>query len=117
MPGVEPGAAAPGPALFVVRAEVRRDLLADFDRWYETEHLPDVIRELGARRGTRYWSTTDGTVHFAIYEFDDLDHLQQMVASPALTGLVAEFDRNWPDGVVRSREVLRPVQTLPGRAP
>lgn len=115
MPGVEAGAAAPSAVLFVVRAEVRRDLRDDFDRWYETDHLPEVIEALGARGGTRYWSTTDETVHFAIYDFDDLEYLQQMMSSPALTGLVAEFDRNWPDGVVRTREVLRLSQVLARR--
>ena len=45
----------------------------NFDRWYETEHLPDAVARFGAERGWRCWSRTDPAVHYAFYEFADVD--------------------------------------------
>jgi hypothetical protein len=87
---------------------VRADLRDRFDRWYHTEHLPDALAAFGAQEATRYWSTTDDNVHFAIYRFDDIEHLNDVMNGPILADLVAEFDRNWPDGITRTREVLDP---------
>ncbi|MEU3168458.1 hypothetical protein [Streptosporangium sp. NPDC006930] len=103
----EIGTAKPG--VFLVRAEVRDDLRDDFDHWYETDHLPLVIKTLGARSGRRCWSVTSPGVHFAEYEFDDLDSLVRMVGSPTLQPLLDDFDARWPEGVVRTREILEPA--------
>lgn len=47
-------------AFFVVRAVVpgasRR---AAFDRWYETEHLPDAVQAFGVSKAWRFWSLDD----------------------------------------------------------
>ncbi|WP_135468684.1 hypothetical protein [Crenalkalicoccus roseus] len=96
-----------GSAYLMVRA-----VLADaadrprFDRWYETEHLPDAIAAFGAERGWRCWSRTDPTVHYAFYEFRDAAHAEAAMASPGLGELIAEFDRNWGERVTRTREIL-----------
>lgn len=100
-------------AELVVRCQVRADLRERFDRWYQTEHLPDAFAAFDARAATRYWSTTDPGVHVALYRFDDIAHLDGVMAGPILAGMIAEFDRNWPDGVIRTREVLRLAQSLP----
>ncbi|WP_055478981.1 hypothetical protein [Sphaerimonospora mesophila] len=97
------------PGVFLVRAEVRDDLRDDFDHWYETDHLPLVIKTLGAKSGRRCWSVTSPGVHFAEYEFEDLDALVRIVGSPKLQPLLDEFDSRWPEGVVRTREILEPA--------
>lgn len=101
------------PALFVVRAEVRADLREDFDKWYEAEHLPDVSAVLGAASARRAWSVGDDPTHWAVYEFEDVELLTSKVPSPELQGLIDEFDRHWPEGVSRTREILPVVQVLP----
>ena len=63
--------------LLVVRAEVPDPTdRASFDHWYATDHLPCAIRVFGARRGWRCWSRTDPAVHYAFYEFADVDEAQ-----------------------------------------
>lgn len=99
-------------ALLIVRCEVNADLREEFDRWYQAEHLPDATAAFEARTATRYWSVTDDNVHFAIYGFDDPTHLERVMNGPVLAGQVAEFDRCWPEGVSRTREVLHLMQAL-----
>ncbi len=100
------------PAVFFVRAEVREDLRQAFDEWYEAEHLPQAREVLGARSARRSWSLTDEGVHCAIYEFDSTEQLTAKVPSPELSGLLALFDAEWPDGVSRTREILQVVQSI-----
>jgi hypothetical protein len=102
-----------GKAVFMVRAHVAD--AADrpaFDRWYETEHLPDALRILGADGAWRCWSEIDPTVHYAFYAFASVDAAKKaVVQSDEIRSLIAEFDRVWPR-VIRSREILEVVQTL-----
>lgn len=94
-------------AYFMVRAVVADP--ADrprFDRWYATEHLPEARAAFGARAAWRCWSRTDPREHYAFYEFPDLKAAEAVPQSPALQGMVAEFDRVWGDRVTRSREIL-----------
>ena len=98
---------------FIVRAEVRDPADRDpFDRWYETEHLPDAHRRFGVRKAWRGWSHDEPLVHFAGYEFDSLEAAEAILRSPVLAGLVAEFDATWGDRVTRSREIVPAAQTI-----
>ena len=100
-------------ASFIVRAQVRDASVKEaFDRWYRDEHLPDALKAFGARRAWRGWSEADPSVHYAVYEFDDLERLRALPGSAALKALVAEFDRAWGDKVVRTREGVRVVQRI-----
>jgi hypothetical protein len=100
-------------ASFIVRAQlVDASVKEAFDRWYQDEHLPDAVRAFGARRAWRGWSEVDPSVHYAVYEFDDIARLRALPGSAALKGLVAEFDRVWGDKVVRSRDSVRVVQRI-----
>ncbi len=100
-------------AYLIVRAEVAEGDIADFDRWYETEHLIDAhkaFRSLSARRG---WVENTQGVHIAIYEFASLEHANSIAnGSPEITALIAEFDRVWQNRVVRKREVVGVSQSL-----
>src|SRR5512134_870272 len=100
-------------ASFIVRAQVMDASVKEaFDRWYQDEHLPDAVKAFGARRAWRGWSEVDPSVHYAVYEFDDLARLRALPGSAALKGLVAEFDRAWGQKVVRTREGVRVVQRI-----
>jgi hypothetical protein len=100
-------------ACWIVRAQLADASVRDaFDRWYRDEHLPDAVKAFGAQRAWRAWSETDPSVHYAVYEFDDIAKVHAIPGSAALKALVAEFDRAWGDKVVRSRETLRVVQEI-----
>ncbi|MEY9185610.1 hypothetical protein ABIG06_007163 [Bradyrhizobium sp. USDA 326] len=93
-------------AFFIVRAIVTDpNKRAAFDRWYETEHLPDAVKTFGVAKAWRFWSLDDPSLHQAMYQFDDEAKLNAMLKGDALQKLVADFNRDWPD-VKRTRETL-----------
>ena len=93
-------------AYFVVRAIVSdAGKRAAFDKWYETEHLPDALKAFGVGKAWRFWSLDDPSLHQAMYQFDDEEKLAAMLRGDALIQLVADFNRDWPE-VKRSRETL-----------
>jgi hypothetical protein len=99
-------------AYLIVRAEVSTADRDAFDRWYETEHLPDARAAFKARAAWRGWSDVTPGVHIAFYEFPDLAAARAVTASDAIKALIAEFDRVWQGRVQRSREVIEVCQTL-----
>jgi len=100
-------------ACFIVRAQVADSVVkSEFDRWYQEEHLPDARKAFNAQRAWRGWSELDRSLHYAIYEFDDVAGARAIQGSDALKGLVAEFDRVWGDKVKRSRDVVEVIQTI-----
>jgi hypothetical protein len=100
-------------AYFIVRARITDAIRKqDFDRWYRDEHLPDARVAFNARHAWRGWSAVDASVHYAYYEFDDLESARAIPGSDALTRLVAEFDRVWGAEVERSRDIVEVVQAI-----
>jgi hypothetical protein len=93
-------------AYFVVRATVVDPAKRKaFDEWYSREHLPDAAKAFGVTKAWRFWNVSDPSVHVASYEFADRAALDRAMSGEALKGLVAEFDRCWPE-VTRTRELL-----------
>ena len=93
-------------AYFVVRATVTDPTKRGaFDKWYQNEHMPDAARSWGVRKAWRFWSLTDPSLHQAMYQFESEASLHAMLKGDALTQLVADFNRDWPD-VARTRELL-----------
>jgi hypothetical protein len=45
-------------------------------------------------------------VHFAVYQFADRAKLDAGVSKDILQPLIADFDRDWPSGVTRSRDLV-----------
>ena len=93
-------------AVFVVRATVSdASKRQAFDAWYSREHLPDAVKSFGATKAWRYWSFSEPSLHQAMYQFESEAALHAMLKGDALTQLVADFKRDWPD-VTRTRELL-----------
>ncbi len=104
-----------GKGIFVVRAVVANpDDRPGFDRWYETEHLPDALKTFGALRAWRAWSRSGPSVHVACYEFPDAAAADAVPSSDGIKGLGADFDRAWGDKVTRSRDVWDVVGQVGG---
>lgn len=93
-------------AFFIVRATVTDDTKrAAFDKWYETEHLPDAVKSFGARKAWRFWSASDPSVHQAMYQFENQASLERATGGEQMKRLIADFNRDWPE-VTRTRETL-----------
>jgi hypothetical protein len=93
-------------AYFMVRAVVVEALRQKFDRWYSERHLPMALAEFRCEKCWRFWSVADAGVHYAVYQFADMARLDAALKSDGFKGLVADFDKTWPDGVTRTRDML-----------
>jgi hypothetical protein len=100
------------PQAFLVVRSVLLDpsLRARFDHWYATEHPPRAVADLGADKGWRLWSDTETDVHYAVYRFGDMPRLRQGMDAEPFKALVADYDRTWPAGITRTREILSLVE-------
>ena len=99
--------------LFVVRATIARDREAAFNKWYNEEHLPQVLRYNGAVSGRRYRKVTgeDKYDYMAVYEFASEEVLQKFLQSDTLKELKAEYDKHF--GNVSERIGQSWVQVFP----
>lgn len=101
-------------AYFMVRAVVEAPLRQKFDRWYSTDHLPWALRDFKAEKAWRFWSTVDPGVHYAVYQFADETKLKAAMKDEILKPLIADFDKNWPSGVTRTRDMLEMAEERGG---
>ena len=100
-------------ARFIVRAQVvDPSVKSAFERWYQDEHLPEACLAFKAKRAWRGWSDVEPSVHYAVYEFDDIAGARALSGSDALKHLVAEFNRLWGDKVTRTRDIVDANQTV-----
>lgn len=56
------------------------------------------------------WSETEQGVHYAVYQFADKQRLDAALASEEFKDMVANFNRSWPEGVARSRDIVTLVE-------
>lgn len=84
-------------AIFVVRATIAKDKEAAFNKWYNEEHVPQVLRYNGAVSGRRYKKLMgdDKYQYMAIYEFASEAVFEQFQKSDALKDLKAEYDKHF----------------------
>ena len=99
--------------LFVVRATITAEREAAFNKWYNEEHVPQVLRYNGAVSGRRYRKVVgEGRYQYmALYEFASEAVLQQFLESDALKELRAEYDQHF--GAVSERVGQGWVQVFP----
>jgi hypothetical protein len=98
-------------AVLVVRSVISEpSLRAPFEHWYRSDHFPRAIVDLGADKAWRLWSETEPGVHYAVYRFADMARLTAGMGSAGFQALVADYDRTWPAGVMRTREILGLVE-------
>jgi hypothetical protein len=99
--------------LFVVKATIRKDQEDAFNRWYNEEHCPQVLRFNGAVSARRYKAIMgeDTYQYMAVYEFQDEPTFQRFMESNHLKELVAEYDQNF--GAVSERGRFAYTQVWP----
>jgi hypothetical protein len=56
-------------------------------------HLPLAMDKFHAEKGWRFWSRSDPSVHYALYQFKDMATLRNRLDSPDFKMLVADFDQ------------------------
>jgi hypothetical protein len=99
--------------LFVVKATIDKNQEDEFNRWYNEEHCPQVLRFNGAVSARRYKALVgeDKYQYMAVYEFKDEATWQRFTASEHLKELVAEYDKHF--GTVSERQRFAYTQVWP----
>ncbi|MAG98560.1 MAG: hypothetical protein CMM08_17960 [Rhodospirillaceae bacterium] len=101
------------PVLFVVKATITPDQEEAFNRWYESEHCPQLLRFNGAVSAKRYKRLLgDDKWHYqAHYEFVDEVTFERFLESEEFAQLKREYEANF--GAVSERERSAYVQVWP----
>jgi hypothetical protein len=84
--------------LFVVKATIPREREAEFNRWYNEEHCPDVLRFTGVVSARRYRAILgeDRFQYMAVYEVQDEATFGRLMDSEYMKKLRAEYDAHFP---------------------
>lgn len=99
--------------LFVVRANVSAERDDAFNRWYNTEHIPQVLQYRGTVSARRYKSIIgdERFRYMTLYEFESEETFRKFLDSEHLKELIGEYDANF--GEVSERERSGYVQVWP----
>jgi hypothetical protein len=62
-----------GTGLLMVGADVPADLEEEFNKWYQEEHLQELLGIPGVLNAARYEATMSGPKHLAVYELESVD--------------------------------------------
>jgi Domain of unknown function (DUF4286) len=94
------------PALLLVGASVPESIERDFNRWYDEEHVPTLLRCPGFLSARRFVSSADGRHYLAAYDLSSIEALEtdEYLAQRALplSSLAAKV---LPQRTARRREV------------
>jgi hypothetical protein len=101
----------------MVRAAVEAPLREKFNSWYSSHHMPMALADFKAEKAWRFWSEIDPGVHYAVYQFADEAKLKAAMRDEILKPLIADFDKSWPGGVTRARDLLNLVDERDGQGP
>ena len=84
--------------LFMVKATIPSDKEAAFNRWYNEEHVPQVLQWKGVVSARRYRAILgeDTYQYMAVYELVNEENFRALMASDHMKALRAEYDAHFP---------------------
>jgi len=99
------GRSAMATVLFVVKATIRKDREDAFNRWYNEEHVPQVLQFKGLVSARRYRALEgeDTYRYMAVYELQDEATYRRLMASDHMKALRADYDAKFGDVSERAR--------------
>jgi hypothetical protein len=99
--------------IFVVRANITKDKEAAFNKWYNEEHVPMLLRYNGAVSARRYRKIlgNDKYEYMAVYEFASEEVFNRFQESDYIKELIKEYNANF--GTTSERERFAYVQVWP----
>jgi antibiotic biosynthesis monooxygenase (ABM) superfamily enzyme len=78
-----------------VRATVEAEREVEFNRWYNSEHIPDVINMFPGCLGASRFKVMDGDgshQYMALYSFRTAEELNSAISSPEIKELIRRYD-------------------------
>lgn len=99
--------------LFTVKATITPDQEEAFNRWYNAEHIPDLLRVKGAVGARRFKAIMgeDRYQYLAIYEFESQEAFQGFLESDNLARQRQEYEAKFGNVSERVRSAW--VQVWP----
>ena len=99
--------------IFVVRANVAKDKETAFNKWYNEEHVPQLLQYNGAVSARRYRKILgdEKYEYMAVYEFANEAVFERFQKSEHIKELIKEYDAQY--GKVSQRERSAYVQIWP----
>ncbi len=99
--------------LFVVKATITKEKEEAFNRWYNEEHVPMLLRFNGAVSARRYKAILgeEKFQYMAVYEMKDEATFQRLMESDHMKTLRAEYDAKFGSASERARFAY--VQVFP----
>lgn len=91
--------------LFVVKATIRRDQEEAFNRWYNEEHVPQVLQWKGVVSARRYRAILGEETYqyMAMYELVNEENFRALMDSEHMKALRAEYDTHFGGVSERAR--------------
>ncbi len=59
--------------ILIVRIDVKPEMEEEFNRWYNEEHIPTLLKISGVLWARRAINTGKGPKYIAVYEHDNID--------------------------------------------
>lgn len=99
--------------IFLVRASITKEREAAFNKWYNEEHVPQVLQYNGAVSARRYKQILgeDKLEYMAVYEFANEEVFRRFMESDHLKTLIKDYDANFGGVSQRARSAY--VQVWP----
>jgi len=98
--------------LFVVKATITKDREEAFNRWYNDEHVPQVLQFKGVVSARRYKALEGEEFQYmAVYELQDEATYRRLMASDHMKLLRSEYDAHF--GGVSDRARFAYTQVWP----
>ena len=99
----------PKPVLYMVRSTVDRSAEGEWDKWHSQQHVPDIVREPGFLKASKYRSTASGegpAEYWTIYELESLEAFERYDKSNAARNLRADHKAKFGQTTKTERFVL-----------
>ena len=97
----------------VVRANIEESQMDDFVRWYEREHLPNVMATPGVIKAYRSNCARRGINWTTLYELENDESVQRVIASAEAEQARRDWERWLPHVSELSVEVYAGLSPLP----
>ena len=96
----------------IVKSFVPSHLKKDFNDWYENEHLSEAKQSFSAISASRGWGIENEDIHYAYYEFDNLEKTRKILKSEALKKMINIYDNKWSNQINRTRKIISITQEI-----
>lgn len=96
--------------LYVIWAQVDRQIEDDWNQWMDEVHIPNLVRTEGFLRGRKYKVQRDAAgIHYnytTIYEIESMEAFESYQSSDYADAMRQEVSDRFGDGVMSARTVL-----------